>query len=1835
MGSFCTILRVLTAAACVGMDLHDACENGNIHLVVTLLEQGQATLAARDERGNTPLHNACLGAQIDLVKLFLGKKIDYSYISDGDQGNAVAVEIRTQGDDPDEEANKEYGRTCVEGYALPKGLTVNIAALKSAGKLYRDDYGSTPLNTLCALGSTTESDTKIARLLLEAGDPVNVSKTSDKMSPVSWSAYHGDLELLQVLLDPCIGPRANPIWASAPHNVFPIDLAGLRAVANFYGGVGPMTATRHQNHDRDMAGGGNGNGLDLTSGQLGQGQDPAACCQHLVAYGVKWLGHECKFAEAGGGVTLHPAALLRYRTHLLYWASCFGMTKEVRKLMASREDGLNFLAQRIAGTPDVNIRNRADSMDSVDDGGGGLPIDEEKGMRKRAEFNVSLPNSRESIHLIRGSAATAMTGKTAAATRATPPIVPRGSPTSLAAAAAAWKPAEIGSHAGPLGYSEFYVGGAIFAPVDGDQDADTMRADGGGGAVLTALDERTPAHYDGNLVPGQRLVAINGVDCSGMTFREIASLALKAMVCAMDDESMAAAARAGVPRDRVRIRMRDPDLYATARWRTAHWLDVESGIQRARDELDTLSPLARCAPLVKWQSPLHVACEHGMHECVEEMIRSMKREDEYEDETEDRVPLSAREGWFNSDENTPLHLAAAGNHVKCVKLLLKATPPIEIGFLNTAGWSEYGLAMKKCQYHIKRMRRRAVRDFLGADSGWEFVAVFDAKYIRELKNVIEGLTNESEETPGVQLRCDVWQWGPPGRVAAAQAAARQDQMRALQGMEQFMTQTNTSGGVAGKKKSGGGCCAAIQRLLTCACCPTCCPSVANDRTKKLYLLIKCTRPSYAAWAEHMGLKQSRRTSVLREEFRKDMQSQFEPFRSLEKQQILFDIIRRKFDVVKYKKKGTILSFFGLHHARGRDRVVETWDPWLKKRSTMPRRRRPVRGASVVQRRRQTVRNSSNTKECCCGGGNGLGGWCCERDARKDAVTDSDTDADTDSDVDSSDEESGAGTPRTPRSLCGGDTSISARSEDDSPEDAEKADLRLSREIKKRESRLRRARRWNLKIHRHYKRRMSTCAYCTHGWMRRWAQLPHVDCCRFCASLEGRDYPELTSLRNYFGQKMAGYFAWFEYHTHALALLAGAGVLAELVIQSMLYVSAYNARVSNTGVGTSMARNATLGDVLALNGGLNASAASRVHFTTMETTSAEGAPPTNLNAGADEKLADAFIEWLGISDSSQTTPWLYVLNDYTLLVWAIVVCVWTTLASEGWKRLLSQLYCIWGVEDGDADRYVRPEFIGDTRVPIDPSSFADGRTQLIGDKRVRYVMYILQVPVMGTMIAIVIVAWWYVNFVKESGMFLPLACRADYIDPITGWDWRVAAAAAVNSSSGGGSSSSSSSSSSTADMPTYAIPPESYDPVYVHEITTCTGDSCAGLFDAAVGNGTFIVANVSRLVPYCCGPASDACAAARANFFDPENLKGSSVTAGYSVVITLTNFLWGEMALLFTQWENHAHDSDFEVSLGLKSFAFQFLNSYMSLFWYAFVALDHDMLRAQLANLMIFKQLSDYVLYLVLPFLTYRLSLWRRGLPFRRLFAHYSVGSDEEASGNDHSKKSDFESMGMKPSHRRHRRSPTSAMTDAQLAARYHAAQQHVEDELCRCLKEYYAQHNPVREFEVKEKVRKYLRKGGVANVESLFKKIEEKYGEPMPERSYSTATVKIAEGPAPFGTKSTGSWGSASSLAGPASMMGRGGGKKNKVHAEEEVDTAKMFRCPAEKNPLLEQIGMQESMHKQPSVITFYVRAIVQFGYVSMFGKYSACSSRARVVWGIFFSLSSSCLIVFYGTSVW
>lgn len=57
----------------------------------------------------------------------------------------------------------------------------------------------------------------------------------------------------------------------------------------------------------------------------------------------------------------------------------------------------------------------------------------------------------------------------------------------------------------------------------------------------------------------------------------------------------------------------------------------------------------------------------------------------------------------------------------------------------------------------------------------------------------------------------------------------------------------------------------------------------------------------------------------------------------------------------------------------------------------------------------------------------------------------------------------------------------------------------------------------------------------------------------------------------------------------------------------------------------------------------------------------------------------------------------------------------------------------------------------------------------------------------------------------------------------------------------------------------------------------------------------------------------------------------------TVQITVFNILYGNLAYFLTTRENHRTDTKFEDSLILKSFSFQFINSYSSFFFLAFIA----------------------------------------------------------------------------------------------------------------------------------------------------------------------------------------------------------------------------------------------------------------------------------------------------------
>ena len=1702
------------------MDIHDACENGNTHFVIELLTSGKATLSDRDETGKTPLHNACLGAQLNLVKLFLGEEITYYHLAE-DTDNQCTIQI---GD------NRELGRAQTT-YQLPIKYRIDRAELSNGSPLYRDNYGSTPLTTMCALGSTKQTDAAIATKLIEAGDPVNAAKTTDHMSPLSWAAYHGDLEMLKVLLDPCTGPRANSTWESLPNSTFPIDLAGLRAEVNHTDktlldeavvtAAADTLSPRNESHSSFSSAPSSPSSSSPSSPPssspsrrqraftddftMDDGQSPYACCVHLVRYGVKHFGHELKFALASG-IKVSHTIVTRYRTHLMYWAAACGMMKEVDLLLQHREDALRSLAERKLplngnGEDKRNKRNR-------------------KKKKGPAEFDIELELGDMRTKQVGGR--------------------------------------RSGTGASSLAYNTFHIDGAIFAPIDGN-DLNLERSDGGGGAVLLEIQEKTSAAHDGRLIRGQKITKINGESVIGWTFREIATRFVerrhKDSIDACDESDnnmmMAAALDSDVPEveGRIRITMQDPDLD-----------DVETCL--SMDEVDALHPLAVCAPDIAWQTPLHVACFKGHLKVVQLMLESISREQRRHgqlvvEERTNKTPkvidvtlsmdpkglgidlgvsekrkddsqgqptvvfvvnihrrsdgtfgeakqkllpqdviiavndvdvgantsnitnvlhqlaphapirlrilrnwrektsssssssnssnsnssdnnnnnknktkgrstttttMSDHPNWCSSTRDTPLHLAAASNHHHVVRLLLQHSPHIHLGFENSSGWSEHGIAMDRCKRIIERERPKSTARNRGDIIPYEFVAVFAMKYMDELKTVVEGLENESEETHGCKLECQVIDWGTLGRHEQDQL--RRDNVRVTKSSSwwrrTFCCQRASKFGTVHTDP--------LSCLFdsTCGCLSQC----MSTPTRRLYLLIRAEESTYGHWAQEMGLKQSRRTSVLREEFSEERAFDFEPFRSLEKQQILYDIIKIKMDFNKYISRGTLLHFYGLHHERGRERILKSWDPW------------------------------------------------------------------------------------------GHDDVGEAKSPYEEKEERE--------EREEKEERMKGAKR----------RKKSGCGYVTYGWIQRLAHLPHLRCCRFCGSSQGQDYPELTSLRNYFGQKMVGYFAWFMYHTHAMAALAFFGIAMELFTALGRYVTA-----------VSLIANATET--------LNATSSSNDAAQLAPSSSSSSSSYNNDDAAVDGGLGAlnnlALLQLRYYLGNDLT--WVSIAVDYALISWAAIVCVWATLVGEGWKRLLSQLYCLWGVEEGDADLYVRPEFIGDVQVPVDPCKFADGKTTKKGNVKKKMCAIIIQVPVFVTCFAIVILAWVLVDYLKiyvlpDLQANVDFACR----DNITSFE-----------TSG---------------------------------TTTMESSSSSSMYNATSSNTT------AMFMPNCCGPATRACSAAKyaqSDYLSDDNLMINGVVAGHAVLITLTNFIWGAAAVGFTNMENHSHDADYEKSLGVKTFMFQFLNSYLSLFWYAFVAIDHNRLRAQLAYLMIFKQLSDYVLYMIIPYVTYRFSLWRNGLEWIELF---HTSGPINGNGNN----------------------PTHAK---EMKNAYVEAQEKVISDFISRLHEFYVKHDPMQapEYKCKRKIVPYLKKYGVQGGEELLIKIAAQHKNArMPKTKIDSSILALAmKIPPPNGVKSQ--WSTKKHVRHMSEeeaeekrrqiLKNQKKKKKNrKVQPEKMVEA---FRCPSEMEPMMEQVGIQDCMLHQRSVISFYVRAILQFGYISLFGE---CGLRE-----ICFFISSTVLV--------
>lgn len=89
---------------------------------------------------------------------------------------------------------------------------------------------------------------------------------------------------------------------------------------------------------------------------------------------------------------------------------------------------------------------------------------------------------------------------------------------------------------------------------------------------------------------------------------------------------------------------------------------------------------------------------------------------------------------------------------------------------------------------------------------------------------------------------------------------------------------------------------------------------------------------------------------------------------------------------------------------------------------------------------------------------------------------------------------------------------------------------------------------------------------------------------------------------------------------------------------------------------------------------------------------------------------------------------------------------------------------------------------------------------------------------------------------------------------------------------------------------------------------------------------------------------------------------------YSVLVYIVNLYYRQLATYLTEWENHRTQSQFERHRVIKLVAFEFVNTFMALFYIAFVYQDMDMLRSQLATMLIILQIVNNVQEAIVPLL---------------------------------------------------------------------------------------------------------------------------------------------------------------------------------------------------------------------------------------------------------------------------
>ena len=188
----------------MSQDIHVAAKQGNLENVQMLLKKDPELIDIKDENGKTPLHWACQGVHIKVVKYLIENGADVN-VRDNNQiaplhniaarnhikaaelliNNGTQVDIIDGDDSTPLHIAAYYGHYDMAKFLLQKGADVNA---KKHGKF-------TPLHYTCFNGFDN-----VARLLIDNGAEIEALNVRNRTPLILAARESGDIEILSYLL---------------------------------------------------------------------------------------------------------------------------------------------------------------------------------------------------------------------------------------------------------------------------------------------------------------------------------------------------------------------------------------------------------------------------------------------------------------------------------------------------------------------------------------------------------------------------------------------------------------------------------------------------------------------------------------------------------------------------------------------------------------------------------------------------------------------------------------------------------------------------------------------------------------------------------------------------------------------------------------------------------------------------------------------------------------------------------------------------------------------------------------------------------------------------------------------------------------------------------------------------------------------------------------------------------------------------------------------------------------------------------------------------------------------------------------------------------------------------------------------------------------------------------------------------------------------------------------------------------------------------------------------------------------------------------------------------